>query len=38
VHVLHWALAGKLDVNALVEKFTAAQKMMKQIRNGGGIT
>ena len=23
------------DVNALVEKFTAAQKMMKQMRNGG---
>ena len=24
------------DVNALVDKFTAAQKMMKQMRNGGG--
>jgi signal recognition particle subunit SRP54 len=23
------------DVNALVDKFTAAQKMMKQVRNGG---
>jgi signal recognition particle subunit SRP54 len=23
------------DVNALVDKFTAAQKMMKQMRNGG---
>jgi len=25
------------DVNALVDKFTAAQKMMKQMRNGGSI-
>ena len=25
------------DVNALVDKFTAAQKMMKQMRNGGGM-
>ena len=25
------------DVNALVDKFTAAQKMMKQMRNGGGV-
>jgi signal recognition particle subunit SRP54 len=25
------------DVNALVDKFTAAQKMMKQMRNGGGL-
>jgi len=25
------------DVNALVDKFTAAQKMMKQVRNGGSI-
>ena len=25
------------DVNALVDKFTAAQKMMKQVRNGGTI-
>jgi signal recognition particle subunit SRP54 len=25
------------DVNALVEKFTAAQKMMNQMRNGGSI-
>ena len=25
------------DVNALVEKFTAAQKMMKQMRNGGSM-
>jgi signal recognition particle subunit SRP54 len=24
------------DVNALVDKFTAAQKMMKQMRKGGG--
>jgi signal recognition particle subunit SRP54 len=24
-------------VNALVDKFTAAQKMMKQMRNGGSI-
>jgi signal recognition particle subunit SRP54 len=25
------------DVNALVDKFTAAQKMMKQMRKGGGM-
>ena len=25
------------DVNALVDKFSAAQKMMKQMRNGGGM-
>ena len=25
------------DVNALVDKFTAAQKMMKQMRNGGAL-
>lgn len=25
------------DVNALVDKFTAAQKMMKQMRKGGGL-
>ncbi len=25
------------DVNALVDKFTAAQKMMKQVRNGGSM-
>ena len=25
------------DVNSLVDKFTAAQKMMKQMRNGGSI-
>ncbi len=25
------------DVNALVDKFTSAQKMMKQVRNGGSI-
>ena len=25
------------DVNALVDKFSAAQKMMKQVRNGGSI-
>jgi signal recognition particle subunit SRP54 len=25
------------DVNALVDKFTAAQKMMKQVRNGGAM-
>ena len=25
------------DVNALVDKFTAAQKMMKQMRSGGGL-
>ncbi|MEY4087154.1 MAG: hypothetical protein RIU70_264, partial [Actinomycetota bacterium] len=25
------------DVNALVDKFTAAQKMMKQMRKGGGV-
>ena len=25
------------DVNALVDKFTTAQKMMKQMRNGGGL-
>ena len=25
------------EVNALADKFTAAQKMMKQMRNGGGI-
>jgi signal recognition particle subunit SRP54 len=25
------------DVNALVDKFAAAQKMMKQMRNGKGI-
>jgi signal recognition particle subunit SRP54 len=24
------------EVNALVDKFSAAQKMMKQMRNGGG--
>lgn len=26
------------DVNALVDKFTAAQKMMKQMRKGGGMS
>ena len=25
------------DVNSLVERFSAAQKMMKQMRNGGGV-
>jgi signal recognition particle subunit SRP54 len=25
------------EVNALVDKFSAAQKMMKQMRNGGGV-
>jgi signal recognition particle subunit SRP54 len=25
------------EVNALVDKFSAAQKMMKQMRNGGGM-
>jgi signal recognition particle subunit SRP54 len=25
------------DVNALVDKFSAAQKMMRQMRNGGGM-
>jgi signal recognition particle subunit SRP54 len=25
------------EVNALADKFTAAQKMMKQMRNGGGM-